>query len=285
MTMTSTLSRSKAFRRTTIAAMSAALALGMVAGAASAQSPAASMAPAGDVALASTTTDLGTFLTGANGLTLYYFTRDAFSGQSICGGKCAEAWPPLLVGEGSAITAADGIDGVTGMIERADGTYQVTYDGRPLYYFAKDAAAGDVAGQGLGGVWFVATTDGSSPANPTGIELAATTTDLGTFLTGKDGLTLYYFTKDTTPGVSVCEGDCATNWPPVTVPPGSWPTAGEGVTGVVGVAARSDGSWGVTYDGRPLYYFAKDAAAGDVNGQGVGDVWYVAQVDGSIPAE
>ena len=285
MTMTSTLLRSKAIRRTTVAAMTAAIALGMVAGAASAQSAAPSTAPAGDVALASATSDLGTFLTGANGMTLYYFTRDAFSGSSTCAGKCAEFWPPVLVGEGSASTAADGIDGVIGQIERADGGYQVTYDGRPLYYWAKDAAAGDTTGQGVGGVWFVAATDGSSPANPSGIELAATTTDLGTFLTGKDGLTLYYFTKDTTPGVSVCEGDCATNWPAVTVPAGSWPTAGEGVTGVVGVAARSDGSWGVTYDGRPLYTFAKDAAAGDVNGQGVGDVWYVAQVDGSIPAE
>ena len=61
--------------------------------------------------------------------------------------------------------------------------------------------------------------------------------------------------------------------------------AGEGVTGAVGVAARSDGSWQVTYDGRPLYYWKDDKAAGDTAGQGVGDVWYVAQVDGSVPTE
>jgi len=286
MTMTSTLTRSRAWRRTTVAAMSAALALGTVASLpAAAQSPEASTAPAGPAALATATSDLGTFLTGANGMTLYYFTRDAFAGHSVCAGGCATAWPPLLVGEDAEITAGDGVTGVVGQIERPDDTYQVTYDGRPLYYFAKDAAAGDTTGQEVGGVWFVALADGTSPANPPAIELAASTTDLGTFLTGKDGMTLYYFTKDEEPGVSVCEGDCATNWPPLTVPAGSWPAAGDGVTGAVSVAPRSDGSWQVTYDGRPLYYFAKDAAAGDVTGQGVGDVWYVANVDGSVPAE
>jgi len=265
-----------------IGAVSAALALGSLAVTATAQST----APSGEAPTLTAKTDsLGTYLVDGKGMTLYYFTRDAFAGQSICSGGCAEAWPPLLVEDGQSATAGDGVTGVIGAADRPDGTYQVTYDGRPLYYFAKDAAAGDTTGQGLGNVWFVAMTDGSAPANPPGITLATAKSDLGTFLTGKDGLTLYYFTKDTEPGKSVCEGDCATNWPPVTVAPGSWPAGGDGVTGVVGVAARSDGSWQVTYDGRPLYYFAKDAAAGDTNGQGVGDVWYVADVKGSVPAE
>ena len=40
------------------------------------------------------------------------------------------------------------------------------------------------------------------------------------FLTGRDGLTLYYFTVDTVPGVSACEGDCLVAWPPATVAAG-----------------------------------------------------------------
>ena len=53
--------------------------------------------------------------------------------------------------------------------------------------------------------------------------------------------------------------------------------AGEGVTGVVSVAPRADGSWQVTYDGRPLYYWKDDKAAGDTTGQGVnafGAQWF-----------
>jgi predicted lipoprotein with Yx(FWY)xxD motif len=84
--------------------------------------------------------------------------------------------------------------------------------------------------------------------------------------------------------VSTCRGDCLTNWPPLTVPAGNTAAGGDGVTGAVGVAPLADGSLQVTYDGRPLYYFAQDAAEGDTNGQGKGDVWYVALTDGSVPA-
>ena len=60
--------------------------------------------------------------------------------------------------------------------------------------------------------------------------------------------------------------------------------AGDGVTGVVGLRP-DDSDVRVTYDGRPLYYFAGDEAAGDTNGHGRNDVWYVAAVDGSLPTE
>jgi predicted lipoprotein with Yx(FWY)xxD motif len=269
----------RALRRSLVGAMTLAVALGaLAAGPVSAQG-------AEPVALATSTDALGTYLTGKDGMTLYFLTKDVFAGSSACYGPCAENWPPVLTADGAAVTAGDGVTGVIGQAARTDGTYQVTYDGRPLYTWVNDAAAGDTTGQGVGGVWFVAMADGSTPANPPAITLATATSDLGTFLTGKDGMTLYFFTKDTAPGVSVCEGDCAAAWPPVTVPAGSWPAAGEGVTGVVGVAPRSDGTWQVTYDGRPLYTFAGDTAAGDTAGQGVGDVWYVANVDGSVPAE
>ena len=48
----------------------------------------------------------------------------------------------------------------------------------------------------------------------------ATTGDLGTYLVDAEGNTLYYFTRDVTPGVSVCSGGCLEAWPPLAVAEG-----------------------------------------------------------------
>lgn len=106
------------------------------------------------------------------------------------------------------------------------------------------------------------------------VNVAANAT-VGKFLTGEDGKTLYTYKKDS-PGTSACTGQCATNWPPFTLDPGETVQAGTGVTGTLATISRPDGATQVTYGGMPLYYFAADAKAGDVTGQGVGSVWYVA---------
>ena len=49
-------------------------------------------------------------------------------------------------------------------VARADGSMQVALNGMPLYYFAKDAKAGDTNGQGLNGKWFVASPTGAAPS-------------------------------------------------------------------------------------------------------------------------
>ena len=105
--------------------------------------------------------------------------------------------------------------------------------------------------------------------------------DLGAFVTGEDGMSLYIFLPDAgAPGKSVCNDDCAANWPPLTVTAATDAAAGTGVTGKLGTVTRDDGTLQVTLGGWPLYYFASDKAAGDVKGQGVGDVWYLAGPDG-----
>jgi predicted lipoprotein with Yx(FWY)xxD motif len=108
----------------------------------------------------------------------------------------------------------------------------------------------------------------------------ATDATLGQILTGEGGKTLYVFKKDTG-GKSVCNGDCAVNWPPLLADAGASATAGEGVTGTLGTTVRDDGTTQVTYQGAPLYYFVGDKAAGETNGQGLNDVWFVATPTGS----
>lgn len=110
---------------------------------------------------------LGAYLADGSGRTLYMFESDrqgmgGTAPSSSCGGDCAAAWPPLLT-DGPPV-AGDGVDAAKlGTLDRGDGTTQVTYAGWPLYAFVRDAAPGDVAGQGasgFGGGWYVLTPEG-----------------------------------------------------------------------------------------------------------------------------
>ncbi len=101
---------------------------------------------------------LGTYLTAENGMTLYKFTNDTpGSGVSTCTGQCAVLWPPYTIPSSSSIAEilVPGATGTFDTITRSDGTIQLTYNGYPLYYYAKDAMPGDTNGQNVGGVWFV----------------------------------------------------------------------------------------------------------------------------------
>ena len=97
--------------------------------------------------------------------------------------------------------------------------------------------------------------------------------DLGQILVDGEGRTLYMFKPDSD-GTSTCYDECESNWPPLTVTGDI--TVGEGLDAATFTTTeRTDGSTQVKAGAWPLYYFANDAAPGDVNGQGVGDVWYV----------
>jgi predicted lipoprotein with Yx(FWY)xxD motif len=95
--------------------------------------------------------DLGEILVDASGYAVYLFTPDA-QGESTCYDECEASWP--IVAEVTAV--GDGLDEpLLGTTTRTNGDVQATYNGWPLYYFAGDATAGDVNGQGLNGVWWV----------------------------------------------------------------------------------------------------------------------------------
>lgn len=103
-------------------------------------------------------------------------------------------------------------------------------------------------------------------------------TSLGAVLVDAEGFTLYAFTPDAQ-GAPTCEGGCAGTWPPALVD--GTPAGSDAVLGAVATATHPDGGEQVTVNGWPLYRYAADAAPGDVNGQGVGDVWFAVSPDGS----
>jgi predicted lipoprotein with Yx(FWY)xxD motif len=110
---------------------------------------------------------------------------------------------------------------------------------------------------------------------PASIVVKSRSTGIGTVLAGPNGMTLYTLKTDPANG-SGCSGSCADNWPPLLVKVGTAVKGGSGVSGTFGTFARG-GKRQVTYKGRALYYYAYDAYAGDTNGQGASNVWYVAK--------
>jgi predicted lipoprotein with Yx(FWY)xxD motif len=109
----------------------------------------------------------------------------------------------------------------------------------------------------------------TAPAAAATTVMTATVGTQGTLVVaGSNGMTVYTFTKDVADsGTSACTGGCITKWPAVTVPAGSTPTGGSGVTGKLATITRTDGgALQVTYNGLPLYFFSGDKAAGDATG-------------------
>jgi predicted lipoprotein with Yx(FWY)xxD motif len=98
----------------------------------------------------------GPILFDGRGKALYVFTKDK-AGRSLCSGACATAWPPFVVG--GSVNAGAGVKaGLLGTTRRADGSRQVTYAGRPLYFYVGDTKAGQVRCQNVfeyGGLWLV----------------------------------------------------------------------------------------------------------------------------------
>ena len=92
----------------------------------------------------------GGVLVAANGMTLYTFDNDkAGSGKSVCNGPCAGLWPPLMAG------ATDQPTGDYSVVTRDDGTRQVAYKGKPLYFYKADQKAGDRTGDNFKDVWHI----------------------------------------------------------------------------------------------------------------------------------
>ncbi len=140
---------------TTLAAAAAlaAPATSMSEGAASASAPRSTLTAGGS--------RFGRVLYDGRGFVLYAFTRDP-RGRSACYGACAAAWPPYLVT--SKPRAAAGVNArLLGTTRRRDGKLQVTYAGRPLYYYVGDKQPRQILCQNVdefGGLWLVVNPNG-----------------------------------------------------------------------------------------------------------------------------
>ena len=131
----------------------------------SATAPAASVTPpsappaSAAVDLMTATSNAGEIVVDAKGMSVYFFTKDVKdSGTSACTDACLAAWPPVTTA--AETPQVEGVTGTVGTITTPDGAKQVTLNGLPLYYFAKDTKAGDILGQGVNGVWYLADPSG-----------------------------------------------------------------------------------------------------------------------------
>ncbi|MGI5500498.1 COG4315 family predicted lipoprotein [Lentzea sp. CA-135723] len=97
---------------------------------------------------------LGEVLADHQQFTLYRYEQDETDPpRSTCVAlDCTLKWVPLMAAEVQRTTGFDA--GLLGIVDRPEGTKQVTLNGHPLYRYVDDEQAGDAKGDGLGGVWF-----------------------------------------------------------------------------------------------------------------------------------
>ncbi|WP_160712866.1 hypothetical protein [Chitinophaga solisilvae] len=101
----------------------------------------------------------------------------------------------------------------------------------------------------------------------------------GAVMTDSAGRTLYFFSLDAN-GSSGCTGGCLTAWPVFYTAQLTLDSSLKATD--FGTINRPDGKQQTTYKGWPLYYYQNDAKAGDINGDGSGNKWFVAKPDYSI---
>jgi len=112
---------------------------------------------------------------------------------------------------------------------------------------------------------------GSQPGGMTAAQLqTSNVSGLGSLLDNPQGLTLYHLTSEKGATLECTSSSCVALWHPLLLGPnGELPALPAGASGSVGKVSRPDGTAQVTVNGMPLYTFAGDSAAGQVNGQGI----------------
>ena len=220
--------------------------------------------PKGTGVMIANTTKFGAVLTDSLGKTLYFFANDA-AGVSTCTGGCIAAWPVFykeVLTVDSTLVAAD-----FGVITRADGSKQNTYKGWPLYYYNQDTKAGDMNGDPVGNVWFVAKPDysvmlanfqltGNDNVQYTGSYTPGT--GATQFITDAYGRTLYAFSHDANKTNVYTKADLSNEaaWPIYQV------DTIKNIPSILDKAAFVKitvfGRTQLTYKGWPLYYFGND---------------------------
>jgi predicted lipoprotein with Yx(FWY)xxD motif len=272
-------------------------------------------APTGRATVSTASTAFGRVLivgSGANaGCSLYVLTADqlhsltfglaAFAcsdGPNVIGQPCDSVLWPALLTRGAPI-AGPGVNGtLLGTVTRTDvlsgeSVQQVTYAGLPLYRFFLDETPGETDGANLfdpvtspTGTWYLVEPGRGNPApgrlqmraeTVSGNEVLAASMDNDFSLLPHGGFPVYTLSNK---NGQACQKYCALIWPPVLT--SGLPAAGPGVDQhALGVVVRPDGTHQVTYNGKPLYLFIKDAyipgitGTRSINGAGAVTPWGV----------
>ena len=219
------------------------------------------------------------------GFSLYIFDNDTVGTSNCNSAECIASWPPFVAAENAMATSPFSI------IQRDDGNNQWALRGKPLYFFSSDAAAGDVNGEGVGGVWHVAITEpvlfspvslntidsvyliASGQVNVALPSVAGDNTAFNSVSTDMQSRSLYTFDNDTA-NVSNCNGGCLASWPAL--------LADENDVAVApySIIERSMGGTATArqwaYHGQPLYFFSGDTIAGETNGKDIAN-WRLAR--------
>jgi predicted lipoprotein with Yx(FWY)xxD motif len=249
---------------------------------------------------------------GANaGCSLYVLTSDrlhsltfglaAFAcsdGPNVIGQPCDTVLWPALLTKGAPIAGPGVNRSLLGRVTRTDvlsgeSVQQVTYAGLPLYRFFLDETPGQTDGANLfdpvtspTGTWYLVEPGRGHPApgrlqmrveTVGGSEVLAASMDNDFSLLPHGSFPVYTLSNE---DGQACQRYCALIWPPVLT--SGQPDAGPGVDQhALGVVVRPDGTHQVTYNGKPLYLFIKDAyipgiiGTQSINGAGAVTPWGV----------
>jgi len=219
------------------------------------------------------------YITDIDGQTLYTFIKDSENSNNFTEDDFSnnDIWPIAEINLDKLPSILDANDFNTIDVF---GRTQLTYKGWPMYYFGQDAERGDNKGVSVpvpGGIWPIANTEIAS-AVPASVKVLEDET-LGKILADKDGMSLYFFSKDTKE-TSECLDGCLTNWP--IFYDENLKVNDDLDFSDFGTIIRIDGQMQNTYKGWPLYYFANDTQSGDTNGDNVNSVWFIAKPDYSL---
>jgi predicted lipoprotein with Yx(FWY)xxD motif len=239
-------------------------------------------------------TEISTFFVDGKGRTLYTFANDTRNNNNFTAADFSNnsVWPIYETSVGDLPFGVNSADFAT--IDVAGTHSQLTYKGRPLYYFGGNTAKpGDTQrGQTMGvsfaapGTWPVVNTT-TSPALAS-VNLTQNG-DFGKIITDFKGRSLYFFAKDTDGTDQYCTGGVGTTCG------GKWPIFYTDVvtTGDASLAATDfdeitlpNGRKQTRYQGRPLYYFSTPGdgtidATGTL-GNDFGNLWFIAKPNYSL---
>ena len=272
-------------------------------------------APTGPATVSTASTPFGRVLivgSGANaGCSLYVLTSDqlhsltfglaAFAcsnGPNAIGQPCDSVLWPALLTKGAPIAGPGVSRSLLGTVTRTDvlsgeSMQQVTYAGLPLYRFFLDETPGQTDGANLfdpvtspTGTWYLVEPGRGNPApgrlhmrveTAGGNEVLSASMDNDFSLLPHGNFPVYTLSNN---HGQACQRYCALLWPPVLT--SGQPEAGKGIDQhALGVVVRPDGTRQVTYNGKPLYLFIKDAyipgviGTKSINGAGAVTPWGV----------